>query len=108
MKKILQINFKLKVAGYSKAQVAQVQQSFLESAKAIANVKGLIWKVWIMNEAEHSAGGIYLFKDDASVQAYLKGEIVAGAKSNPAVSDFEAKVFDILPEPTKITRGPID
>jgi hypothetical protein len=86
----------------------QVLQSFKESAKAIANVKGLIWKVWIMNESEHSAGGIYLFKDDVSVQGYLKGEIVAGAKKNPAVSNFEAKIFDILPEPTKITHGPVD
>lgn len=71
-------------------------------------VKGLLWKVWLMNEAERSAGGIYLFKDDASVEAYLKGEIVAGVKSNPTVSDIEAKVFDILPEHTKITRGPVD
>jgi hypothetical protein len=108
MKKILQINFKLKMTGYSKEQVAQVQQSFAESAKPIANVKGLIWKVWIMNESEQTAGGIYLFKDDASVQAYLKGEIIAGAKKNPAVSNFEAKIFDILPEPTKITHGPVD
>jgi len=61
-----------------------------------------------MNEAEKSAGGIYLFKDDASVQTYLKGEIIAGVKSNPAVYNFEAKVFDIVPEPTKISRGPVD
>jgi hypothetical protein len=68
----------------------------------------LLWKVWLFNEAEKSAGRIYLFKDDASVQAYLKGELIAGTKSNPAFSDFEAKVFDIVLEPTKITRGPID
>jgi hypothetical protein len=61
-----------------------------------------------MNESEKSAGGIYLFKDDASVEAYLKGEIVAGLKSNPAISNIEAKVFDILPEHTKITRGPCE
>jgi hypothetical protein len=61
-----------------------------------------------MNEAEKSAGGLYLFKDDASVETYLKGEIVAGLKSNPAISNIEAKVFDILPEHTKITRGPCE
>jgi hypothetical protein len=61
-----------------------------------------------MNEAEKSAGGIHLFKDDASVEAFLKGEIAAGLKSNPALSDIEVKVFGILPEHTKITRGPVD
>jgi len=102
MKKILQINFKFK------ATRPQVEQLFLQGAKPIANVKGLLWKVWLMNEAEKSAGGIYLFKDDASVEAYLKGEIIASVKKNPAISNFEAKVFDILPEHTKITRGPVD
>jgi hypothetical protein len=102
MKKILQINFKFK------ATRLQVEQVFLQGAQPIANVKGLLWKVWLMNEAEKSAGGIYLFEDDASVEAYLKGEIIAATKSNPALSDIEVKVFDMLPEPTKITRGPVD
>jgi len=102
MKKILQINLKFKVSR------PELEKAFLEVAQSIADVKGLVWKVWLMNEAEKSAGGIYLFKDDASVDAYMKGKIVAGLKSNPAVSNIEAKVFDILPKHTKITRGPVD
>ncbi len=101
LKKILQINFKFKMPR------SDVEKAFLQGAPPIATVKGLLWKVWLMNEAEKSAGGIYLFDDEASVQAYLKGEIIAGIKSSPAFSDFEVRVFDILPEPTKITRGPI-
>jgi hypothetical protein len=106
MKKILQVNFKVKATG--NMTPAQVEQAFLQRAQAIANVKGFLWKIYLFNEAEKSAGGIYLFKDDASVQAYLKGEIFAASKSNPIVSDFAAKAFDILPECTKITRGPVD
>jgi len=48
---------------------------------------------------------IACMQDDASVKAFLKGEIVAGIMKHPALSDIEAKVFDILPEHTKITRG---
>ena len=77
-------------------------------AQQIAKVNGLLWKVWLMNEAERTAGGIYLFKDDESLQSYLKGEIIAASKSNPAVSDFEVKIFAPMPELTKITRGPVD
>jgi hypothetical protein len=29
-------------------------------------------------------------------------------KTNPAISNIEAKVFDILPELTKISRGPCE
>jgi len=104
VKKILQINFKFK----SNAPSSMIEKALLQGASMVANVKGLLWKVWLINEAEKSTGGIYLFEDDASVQAYLKGELIAGMKSNPAFSDFEVKVFDILPEPTKITRGPVN
>lgn len=102
IKKILQINLKFNVTR------PELEKAFLEVAPAIADVKGLIWKEWLMNEAEKSGDDIYLFEDNASVKAYLEGEIVAGSKKHPALSDIEAKVFDILPEHTKITRGPID
>lgn len=105
MKKILQVNFKFKIPR------PELEKFFLEVAPRFGpsgDVKGLLWKIWLVNEAEKSSAGIYLFEDDASVETFLKGEIVAELKSNPAVSDVEAKVFDILPEPTKITRGPVD
>ena len=102
MKKIVQVNFKFKIPR------SDLEKAFLQTAQPIANVKGLQWKVWCVNEAEKLAAGIYLFKDDASAQAYLKGEIIAGIKSNPAVSNVEIRVFEVLPEPTKITRGPVD
>lgn len=99
--KILQVNFK------TKRTKPELEQAFMQAAQLVANFKGLLWKVWIVNEAEKSAGGIYLFEDDASVEAYLKGKIVSRVKSSPATSDYEAKVFDVVPEPTKVTRGPL-
>ncbi len=102
MKKILQINYK-----YNRTRPEQEKAS-LQSAQTIANVKGIIWKIWIVNEAKKVAGGIYLFEDEASVEAYLKGPIIAAMKNMPVISDFEAKIFDIIPEPTKITQGPAD
>ena len=105
MKKILQINFKFNIPR------AEAEKALLQSAPMFGpggNVKGLQWKIWLMNEAEKSAGGIYLFEDEASVEAYLKGEIAASLKTNPALSDVEVKVFDILLEHTKITRGPVE
>lgn len=40
-------------------------------AESIANEPGLIWKIWTENQASGKAGGIYLFKDVSSAEAYL-------------------------------------
>ena len=104
MKKILQVNFK------ATNTRAEVQQAFLKmgyTPQFFAQFKGLKWKIWIVDDAENSGGAIYLFEDEASVEAYLK-EVVAKLKTLPALKDVEAKVFNIIPEPTKITRGPVD
>jgi len=101
-KKILQINMKCE------DPKANFAEAFLPAAQSIADVKGLIWKVWLMNEKEKTAGGIYLFEDGASVKAYLEGPIVAAVMKSPGLSDIEAKVFGVLKEHSKITRGPVD
>ncbi len=99
--RILQINFKFNVSR------GEYEQAVSSLAREIAVVAGLRWKVWIMNEAESEAGGIYLFDDEASVNAYLEGPIVAQVTSHPALSDFSVKQFDVMEDVTAVTRGPV-
>ena len=101
MGKILQINMDYGIP------VEDLSKAFMEVAQPIADVKGLKWKVWIHNAEEKSCGGIYLFEDEASVKAYLDSEIVAGIASNPALSNLSVKVFDVLPDHSKVTRAPL-
>ena len=98
---ILQINFKFSMTK------EEYQQGAAGMVEGIAAVEGLRWKVWIMNEAENEAGGIYLFEDEASVKAYLDGPIVAQIVSHPALSDFSVKQFDVMDDVTAICRGPV-
>ena len=100
-KKILQINMKYKI------QADVLAKAFMDVAKPIADVKGLEWKIWLHDPTKKMAGGIYLFKDEKSVNDYLNGKIVADIMKNPALSDIDVKVFDVLPEHSKITRAPI-
>jgi hypothetical protein len=79
----------------------------MDVSQPIADSKGLKWTVWLHNADEKSCGGIYLFKDEDSVKAYLDSEIVAGLKSNPALSNLSVKVFDVLPDHSKVTRAPL-
>ncbi len=101
MGKILQINMNYGIA------VEVLSKAFMELALPIADVKGLKWKVWLHNAEEKSCGGIYLFEDGASVKAYLDSEIVTGIASNPALSNLSVKVFDVLPDHSKVTRAPL-
>ena len=98
---IVQINFKF--AG-SKAEYLK---AFLEAAEPIAATEGLRWKVWPWNDEEQVGGGVYLFDDSSSAQAFLSGPIAAGLGQHPAVSDLSVKQFEVLEEPTAITRGPV-
>ena len=98
---ILQINFKFE------GSKADYLEAFREVAEPIAASAGLRWKVWPWNEDERVGGGIYLFDDESSAQAYLEGPIAAGLGQHPAVSDISVKQFEVLGDLTSITRGPV-
>jgi hypothetical protein len=96
--KIVQINFEFTVpkADYE-AVCAQV-------AKGLAEVPGLSWKAWVINEQRQEAGGIYLFENGAAAARYLSGPIVAAMKNKPGIQKVEIKLFDILEGPSRLTR----
>ena len=100
--KILQVNFKFNVPR------AAYEQAVAPMADDFAAVRGCRWKIWLMNEAESEAGGIYLFDDDAALQTFLSGPLVAQVTSHPALSDFSLKQFEVLEEVSRVTRGPLE
>lgn len=99
--KLLQVNLKFSLSK------AELEAAWLDAAQPIAETPGLRWKVWLMNEAEHEAGGIYLFESEDAAQSYLAGPIVAALKASPGISNISAKLFDVLERHTEITRGPV-
>jgi hypothetical protein len=98
---ILQVNFKLNISAEEYRQAAS------SLAGEFAQVDGLLWKIWILNEDEKEAGGIYFFKNKEALDAYLNGPLAAQVKSHPALTDMSAKRFSIMSEVSVITRGPI-
>ena len=98
---ILQINFTLNV---SPAEYGKICESV---AQAIADMPGLVWKVWLLNEQDGEAGGIYLFEDEQSLGAYLSSPIIGQIKSLPQLREIRVKCFETIPEVTAVTRGPI-
>jgi len=99
--RILQLNFKFNV---SRGEYEKAANSL---AGEFAEVDGLRWKIWLMNEKESEAGGIYLFDSETSLGAFLAGPLAAKVTSHPAISDMSVKQFENMADVTAITRGPI-
>jgi len=99
--RILQLNFKFGVSP------KEYEGAVKPMASDFAKVPGLRWKVWIMNEEEREAGGIYLFEDKASIDTFVQSDLAQSVMDHPALSEFSAKQFDVMEEMTRVTRGPL-
>jgi len=82
---------------------SQMADEHSDLARRIANVPGLVCKVWTENREAGEAGGIYLFEDEASLDSYLEGKIERMKASG--IEDIRAKKFDVNEPLTRITRG---
>ena len=98
--KLIQVNYKF--AGTR----AEFEAANLPFAPVLAALPGLRWKIWLMNEAEHEAGGLGLFEDEATLQSFVDNVLTAPG-GDPTISDIVYKVFDVLEEHSAITRGPV-
>src|SRR3972149_7320869 len=101
--KILHINGKLVVPPDKFVE----ENNHAEGAQVFANVSGLLWKIGYVNRESMEAGGIYLFKDEATLQAYLEGPIVPQLSAYPGWKEVSIKKLDILVEFSEAMHAPI-
>src|SRR5262249_36620370 len=76
-----------------------------DPARAIADVAGLVWKVWIIDEAAAELGGVYLFASRAAAQAYVDGPILEHLRHDPRVVRVEHGFGDTHGR-SALTRAP--
>ena len=99
-RQILQVNMHLTVP------VADYKAQSMQVAPMIAQMPGVIWKVWLLNVAEQEVGGIYLFEDESTLQNYVSGPL-ASLTSDPSFKDIRINSFGIIDSLTAITHGPV-
>ena len=99
-KQFLQVNFKYN------GLFDELRRANLMAAKQVAQTSGLRWKIWLSNEEESEAAGLYLFDDEASVESYLTWRMPQW-KSIPAISNISIKQFEVEKGLTEITHGPV-
>lgn len=98
---VLHLRFKLRVP--PRAFLAHSR----EAAAIIASVEGLIWKIWVLQQEKSEMGGIYLFANRETAEAYLKHPVIQAVQSNPGVVSSESQLWDVESSLSAITRAPL-
>lgn len=84
----------------------QLSVQLRELAESIAREPGLLWKIWTESPERGEAGGIYLFSDRATAEAYL--EMHTRRLRAFGVSEVRGKLFEINGELSALNRAPLD
>lgn len=74
-------------------------------AQSIAEEEGLLWKIWTENPQTGEAGGIYLFSDLASAEAYLTKH--TARLQGFGVSGVNGKIFAVNEPLSRLDRAPL-
>ena len=82
----------------------QMKEALTDLAASINNEPGFMWKIWTENQTEQSAGGVYMFADEATARAYLT--MHTARLVDFGISGVCGKVFDINEGLTEINHGP--
>jgi hypothetical protein len=80
--------------------------AFTDLAHSIADAPGLIWKIWTENEATGEQGGIYLFADPQSAEAYR--DMHTARLASFGITNIRAKTFTVNEPLSAITRAPME
>ena len=98
---VLHLRIKLRVS--PPALLAQSR----EVASVAASVEGLIWKIWVLQEEEFEMGGMYLFANRESAEAYLNHPVIQAVCGNPAVVSSQSQLWDVESSLSALTRAPL-
>lgn len=74
-------------------------------APAFAAVPGLASKVWLADSDTGTYGGVYTFTTSADADAFVASELFADVGATPGLAGISVRRFDVLEEPTAVTRG---
>lgn len=101
--KFLQVNYDRALPRDDADQLERMTRS----AHKIAGLPGLLWKLWVHDDADRVAGGMYLFASEEDARAWADGPMVAGLSSHPGISGITYRLYDVDADLSAITRGPL-
>ncbi len=87
------------------SQAEYLKQMVEPDAPILANVKGLISKVWLADEEKNAFGGFYLWENKTAMEDFMHSELVKEIVSRPFVKNVSSVDYDVNQNASFITRG---
>jgi hypothetical protein len=87
------------------SQAEYLKQMVEPDAPILAEVSGLISKVWLADEEENTFGGFYLWESKAAMETFMQSDLVAAVVSRPFVKNVSSVDYTVNEAASKITRG---
>ena len=87
------------------SQAEYLKQMVEADAPVLANVQGLMSKVWLADEEKNTFGGFYLWEDRTAMEAFMHSDLVKAVVSRPFVKNVSSVDFAVNENASRITRG---
>ena len=89
----------------SDLDIAELERRADERKSLFLEVPGLVQKFYVKDPASGDVGGIYLFKDQASLLAYRESELARTIPAAYEATEVRPEVFELI-YPLHPDRGP--
>jgi Putative mono-oxygenase ydhR len=89
------------------SQEGYLAQMVNPDAPILADVPGLIWKIWVAKPENNVYGGVYLWKDRASMETFGTSDMLKTIVARPYLFNIAVSDYEVREDPTQITRGPV-
>ncbi|NEI73596.1 hypothetical protein GR212_29005 [Rhizobium lusitanum] len=78
----------------------------IKTAEKRTEIPGFLWKIWLRDENAKRGGGLFLFKDRPSAEAWLAAR--ANQTFHSAYSNITVELFDVDEELSRVSQAPLD
>jgi len=82
-----------------------LKQMVEPDAPVLAEVKGLISKVWLTDEEKNTFGGFYLWESKTAMENFMHSDLVKAVVSRPFVKNVSSVDWQVNQNASLITRG---
>ena len=87
------------------SQAEYLKKMVEPDAPIIANVKGLISKVWLVDVEKNTFGGFYLWENKTAMEDFMHSDLVKAVVSRPYVKNVSSVDYEVNQKASLITRG---
>ena len=71
---------------------------------AYARLPGLMAKVWLADVQRNTYGGVYFWRDQASMEEYLASDILRTVAASPHIQEMDTNGFAVYEHLTRLTQ----